>query len=93
MDSASSFDESSAIGNVPTIDLSTTSDDEVMEKVSFACSEFGFFQIINHAISSELIDRYLECCREYFALPLEVKLQWKRNEGNARGFFNDELTQ
>ncbi len=78
---------------VPTIDLSTTSDDEIVEKVSSACSEFGFFQIVNHGISSELIDRYLQCCREYFALPLDVKLQWKRNEGNARGFFNDELTQ
>lgn len=78
---------------VPTIDLSTVSDDEVVEKVSNACREFGFFQIVNHGISSELIDCYLECCREFFALPLEVKLQWKRNAGNARGFFNDELTQ
>ncbi len=79
--------------NVTTIDLSTTSDEEIIEKVSQACSEFGFFQIIHHGISSELIDAYLECCKEYFALPLETKLQWKRNEGNARGFFNDELTQ
>jgi len=78
---------------VPIIDLSTISDDEVVEKVSLACREFGFFQIVNHGISSELIERYLDCCREFFALPLEVKLQWKRNEGNARGFFNDELTQ
>uniref|UniRef100_A0A7S4ATX1 Fe2OG dioxygenase domain-containing protein n=1 Tax=Pseudo-nitzschia australis TaxID=44445 RepID=A0A7S4ATX1_9STRA len=52
-----------------------------------------FFQIVNHGVSPELIESYLECCQEYFALPLEVKLQWKRNEGNARGFFNDELTQ
>jgi len=78
---------------VPTIDLGIASDDEVAEKVSSACREFGFFQIVNHGISSELIDSYLESCQEFFALPLEVKLQWKRNEGNARGFFNDELTQ
>ena len=85
--------EPSDLLNVPTIDLSIISDDEAVEKVSNACAEYGFFQIVNHRISSELIERYLECCREYFALPLEVKLQWKRNEGNARGFFNDELTQ
>jgi isopenicillin N synthase-like dioxygenase len=29
----------------------------------------------------------------YFFLPLEVKQQWKRNAGNARGWFNDELTK
>lgn len=68
-------------------------EEEVIEKVSSACREFGFFQIVNHGIASELIDSYLECCREYFDLPLDIKLQWKRNEGNARGFFNDELTQ
>mmetsp|Transcript_19772 Transcript_19772/g.42938 ORF Transcript_19772/g.42938 Transcript_19772/m.42938 type:complete len:370 (-) Transcript_19772:57-1166(-) len=78
---------------VPTIDLSQISDEEAAEKVSKACGEYGFFQIVNHGVSPELIESYLECCQEYFALPLEVKLQWKRNEGNARGFFNDELTQ
>lgn len=79
--------------HVPTIDFSTMSEDEVINQVSYACSEFGFFQIVNHGISSELIECYLERCREFFVLPLAVKLQWKRNEGNSRGFFNDELTQ
>lgn len=89
----STFDKSDMVKNVPIIDLATTSEDEVVRQVAWASSEFGFFQIINHGISPDLIDRYLECCREYFALPLETKLQWKRGEGNARGFFNDELTQ
>lgn len=86
-------DESDMVKDVPIINLATTSEEEVVRQVAFACNEFGFFQIINHGISSELIDRYLECCQEYFALPLETKLQWKRSAGNARGFFNDELTQ
>ena len=60
--------------NVPTIDLSATiSDDDVVEIVSNACAEYGFFQIINHGISSDLIDCYLDECRRYFELPLDVR--------------------
>jgi hypothetical protein len=60
--------------NVPTIDLAATiSDDDVVEIVSNACAEYGFFQIINHGISSDLIDCYLYECRRYFELPLEVR--------------------
>jgi len=60
--------------NVPTIDLAATiSDDDVVEIVSNACAEYGFFQIINHGISSDLIDCYLDECRRYFALPLDVR--------------------
>jgi len=79
--------------NVSTIDLAALSDDDVVEIVSNACAGYGFFQIVNHGISTELIDRYLFQCRRYFALPLDTKLKWKRSKDNARGFFNDELTQ
>jgi isopenicillin N synthase-like dioxygenase len=84
--------------NVPTIDLlhnhlSDDEEDEIVEQIAKACSEYGFFQIINHGIPSELMDGYLEQCRLYFALPHHVKLGWKRNEGNARGYFDDELTK
>jgi isopenicillin N synthase-like dioxygenase len=84
--------------NVPTIDLfnkDLTHDEvrAVVEQIAKACSEYGFFQIINHGIPSTLIDEYLEQCRLYFALPSETKILWKRNEGNARGYFDDELTK
>lgn len=87
------MDSVQPLNNVPIIDLASTCDDDVVNIVSNACAKFGFFQIINHGIDAELIDRYLEQCRSYFAMPLETKLQWKRNDSNARGFFNDELTQ
>jgi isopenicillin N synthase-like dioxygenase len=79
--------------NVPTIDLANLPQDEVISQISRACAKYGFFQITNHSISHELIDEYLEQCRLYFSLPVEVKQQWKRNSGNARGWFNDELTK
>jgi isopenicillin N synthase-like dioxygenase len=80
--------------NVPVIDLSSDiPEGEIVEHIANACSEFGFFQVTSHGIPSELVDAYLEQCRLYFALPHDIKLQWKRNESNARGYFDDELTK
>jgi len=50
-------------------------------------------QVTSHGIPPELVEEYLHQSRLYFALPLDTKLKWKRNDGNARGFFNDELTK
>jgi isopenicillin N synthase-like dioxygenase len=79
---------------VPVIDLSAvTSEALLVEQIADACSEFGFFQVTSHGMPSELVEKYTEQCKLYFALPHETKLEWKRNEGNARGFFDDELTK
>lgn len=79
---------------VPVIDLSSEiPESELVEQVSNACSDFGFFQVTNHGIPSDLVEEYRKQCRLYFDLPHDVKLQWKRNESNARGFFDDELTK
>lgn len=59
--------------NVSTIDLAALSDDDAVDIVSNACAGYGFFQIVNHGISTELIDLYREQCRRYFALPLDVR--------------------
>lgn len=79
--------------DVPVIDL-TKHDSDVIEQIAQACATFGFFQVINHGVSHELIDDFREQMRLYFqGLDHETKLQWKRNEKNARGFFDDELTK
>ena len=78
----------------PVVDLSNPSQDEVIAQIATACSTFGFFQVINHGMSEELISSFRECCLvDYFRLPHETKVQWKRNQSNARGFFDDELTK
>ncbi|KAG7343182.1 SacI homology domain containing protein [Nitzschia inconspicua] len=79
--------------NVPTVDLSNSSEDEIVSQIADACHEFGFFQIVHHSVPEPLIDEYLEQCRLYFALPISTKQQWKRHDTNARGWFNDELTK
>jgi len=64
-----------------------------VKQIADACSEFGFFQVTSHGIPLDLVKEYSRQCRLYFGLSHDVKKQWKKNEGNSRGFFDDELTK
>lgn len=81
--------------DIPVIDLADEelTEQELIDKIKNACSEYGFFQVTSTGISEALIKEYRKQCKLYFSLPHEVKRQWKRNERNARGFFDDELTK
>lgn len=80
---------------VPVIDLSFEERDEarVVEEIAAACSRVGFFQVTSHGVPTELIEEYRARCRAFFASPKEEKDRWRRDAGNARGFFDDELTK
>jgi isopenicillin N synthase-like dioxygenase len=80
--------------DIPVVDLADDVPEEILvEKIASACSEFGFFQVTNHGIPSSLVNEYKHQLKLYFDLPHDVKLTWKRNEANARGYFDDELTK
>mmetsp|Transcript_8649 Transcript_8649/g.13507 ORF Transcript_8649/g.13507 Transcript_8649/m.13507 type:complete len:412 (+) Transcript_8649:66-1301(+) len=80
----------------PVIDLSLPEED-ITPQIAHACSTFGFFQIINyhHLLQdgSTIISEFQSALADYFALPRDVKLQYKRRDDNARGYFDDELTR
>ncbi|GKZ00634.1 hypothetical protein MPSEU_001015600 [Mayamaea pseudoterrestris] len=78
---------------IPVIDLANKSEKALIEQIADACSTFGFFQVSNHGVAPNTIEAFRNACKQYFALPLEMKRKWRRNEGNARGFFDDELTK
>ncbi|XP_027169639.1 flavonol synthase/flavanone 3-hydroxylase-like [Coffea eugenioides] len=68
---------------IPTIDLSpflNNEDDDnckkkVKEIISQACSEYGFFQVVNHGVPLNLLSRAMELSKTYFAFPEEEKLK------------------
>jgi isopenicillin N synthase-like dioxygenase len=65
---------------VPVIDLQASASAEerrreVVQQIGQACIEWGGFQVINHGVSSALMDRIRRVAAEFFALPVEEK--WK----------------
>eukprot|EP00741_Cyanophora_paradoxa_P005817 tig00000113_g5638.t1 len=86
---------------VPIIDISpllkSPADDaavkEVVRQIKSACEKWGFFQIVNHGVPQQEIDAFEKISRAFFALPTEKKKAIKRTKGNARGWYDDELTK
>ncbi|RZC60818.1 hypothetical protein C5167_022589 [Papaver somniferum] len=75
---------------IPTVDLSpflncneVDSDDDqllaqrkkIKEVINEACSEFGFFQILNHGIPTSLMSQTLDLSKTFFNYPDEEKLK------------------
>src|SRR5690349_1220107 len=91
--------------SVPVIDISplinlcnaSKSDlDRVANDIYKACSEWGFFYIINHNISIQLQSQLEAISKQFFALPIEEKMKIRMELGGRawRGYFpvNGELT-
>ncbi|GLT43591.1 hypothetical protein SLA2020_175300 [Shorea laevis] len=77
-----------AAETIPTVDLSLffkESDEEgkkmAMEEISQACSQYGFFQLINHGVPLDLMRRALHLSREFFSYPDEEKIKSSPGSG------------
>ena len=55
--------------------------EDLIHQIQQACEQFGFFQLINHAIPTELQAAVLQHSNEFFNLPLETKEKY--NQGNT----------
>uniref|UniRef100_A0A0D6QSZ2 Fe2OG dioxygenase domain-containing protein n=1 Tax=Araucaria cunninghamii TaxID=56994 RepID=A0A0D6QSZ2_ARACU len=86
---------------IPVIDLSplnSISPEEInveplINQIEKACREWGFFQVINHDVSLELI-RWLQSeAAKFFSLPLQEKLKVRRDMNNPFGYYDSELTK
>ncbi|CAA3023316.1 gibberellin 3-beta-dioxygenase 1-like [Olea europaea subsp. europaea] len=68
---------------VPIIDLSAPN---VVELVGNACETWGMFHVINHGVSSILIDDVVSHARQLFTLPTQQKLKAQRAPGGGTGY-------
>ena len=85
---------------VPIIDIADLLHDSssavaraAIDEIAQACRMWGFFQVINHGISTDLIDDVWYHTRAMFALPDEEKLSVLRSKDNPWGFYPNELTK
>ncbi|XP_050383079.1 protein SRG1-like [Argentina anserina] len=60
---------------VPTIDLSLLlkGHEEELDKLDQACKEWGFFQVVNHGVATEVTKGLKDAAEKFFELPLEEK--------------------
>ncbi|KAG5243109.1 2-oxoglutarate-dependent dioxygenase [Salix suchowensis] len=78
--------------DVPVIDFQNlfSSDrglcDEALRCVHNACREWGFFQIVNHGVSHELMKRTCEVWHEFFNLPLDEKQKYANTPATYEGY-------
>jgi isopenicillin N synthase-like dioxygenase len=81
-----------AAETVPVIDLAGEPA-QVADAVARACAEWGFFHLVGHGPSQDLIDRTLAEARAFFAAPAQAKRALARNRDNPWGYNDRELTK
>ncbi|KAF3450450.1 hypothetical protein FNV43_RR06532 [Rhamnella rubrinervis] len=88
------FITSSSLPQVPVIDMKKLlihldHQEEFMgselEKFHFACKDWGFFQLINHGVSSSVMDRMKAGVEGFFNLDVEEKNKFKQKAGEMEG--------
>ncbi|KAK9993377.1 hypothetical protein SO802_023080 [Lithocarpus litseifolius] len=59
--------------NIPVIDLGGHDQTDLIQQILEACQEFGFFQVINHGVPSNLMDEAMSVFKEFHALSAKDK--------------------
>ncbi|KAE8411054.1 hypothetical protein BDV36DRAFT_99278 [Aspergillus pseudocaelatus] len=61
--------------------------EQLVNELRQACMEFGFFQLINHAIPASLQESVLQQSKEFFELPTPTKEKYSKDIGDDnRGY-------
>ncbi|KAJ4703750.1 2-oxoglutarate (2OG) and Fe(II)-dependent oxygenase superfamily protein [Melia azedarach] len=76
--------------SIPVIDLQKLlvgdSIDKELERLHSACREWGFFQVINHGVSTTLMEKFKLETENFFQLPYEEKKKLWQEPDNHEGF-------
>ncbi|XP_078179401.1 jasmonate-induced oxygenase 1-like [Carex rostrata] len=72
--------------NIPVIDLSAMSREEMARAVSDASRGWGFLQVVNHGVRPELMRRAREVWRGFFHLPMEEKQRYANSPATYEGY-------
>lgn len=74
----------------PIIDMLSLLSQETMEpelaKLDSASREWGFFQLVNHGVSSSLLEKVKKETQDFFNLPTEEKKKYWQVPGDVEGF-------
>eukprot|EP00268_Persea_americana_P046014 TRINITY_DN4722_c0_g1_i3.p1 TRINITY_DN4722_c0_g1~~TRINITY_DN4722_c0_g1_i3.p1 ORF type:complete len:366 (+),score=69.63 TRINITY_DN4722_c0_g1_i3:345-1442(+) len=76
--------------SIPIVDMSKLLQQESsaaeLERLHSACKDWGFFQLVNHGVSSSLVEKMKSEIKDFFTLPLEEKKRFWQEPGDVEGF-------
>lgn len=79
---------------IPIISLSQQNDQEnLITNIRDACKNWGFFQVIDHGVDLELLEKMKLKSKEFFKQSKEEKLKISRDETNPVGYYDTEHTK
>ncbi|KAK9665123.1 hypothetical protein RND81_14G091900 [Saponaria officinalis] len=61
--------------DVPVIDLGSLDRTVIVRQIHDACKNYGFFQVINHGVTKEKVEKMQKVAKEFFNLPIEEKMK------------------
>ncbi|KAJ0961948.1 hypothetical protein J5N97_029776 [Dioscorea zingiberensis] len=83
-------DEGGSDDKVPIIDMNRLLDPnfslEESAKLHSACMDWGFFQLVNHGVSDEVIEKIKVDLEEFYKLPLKEKEVFAPLPGSLQGY-------
>ncbi|KAK9270268.1 hypothetical protein L1049_025845 [Liquidambar formosana] len=84
--------------DIPLIDLSPLQDsgsnaDGLVEEIGNACRKWGFFQVINHGVPSDVRLKTETVAGKFFGLPREEKRKVRKDEFKPMGYNDAEHTE
>ncbi|TKY65043.1 Hyoscyamine 6-dioxygenase [Spatholobus suberectus] len=68
---------------IPVVDLGVHDRAQTLKHILKASEEYGFFQVINHGVSKELMDDALNIFKEFHAMPAEEKIRESSRDPNG----------
>lgn len=93
-ESAEVWDVAKSSKTIPVIDFAKTQETAFLaNEIGNACKEWGFFQVVNHGISTETMRTLWDCTHNFFSLPKNQKRYLNRTSENPWGYFDQELTK
>ncbi|KAK8614069.1 hypothetical protein V6N13_122444 [Hibiscus sabdariffa] len=69
---------------LPVVDLSSPDRFSTANSIRQACTDHGFFYLVNHGVDEELIHKVLEQSSNFFTFPIEEKMKLVKK--NHRGY-------
>ncbi|OIW12342.1 hypothetical protein TanjilG_32458 [Lupinus angustifolius] len=75
---------SSSSKAIPVIDFGAHDHDDIAKQILKASEEFGFFQVINHGVSKDLMDEAVNIFKEFHAMPPKEKVNECSRDPNGR---------